>query len=72
MSNKNIKHKAIYYLQNFHCGLCETGVVQLHMKQNRNKEITTTVSGCLDCGHSYGIKQAEKLKFYEREDIVWN
>lgn len=72
MSRNNIKHKAIYYLQNYHCGKCETGVVQLHMKQNRNKEVTTTISGCLDCGHSYGIKQASELKKYERDDIVWN
>ena len=68
----NIKHKAIYYLQNYHCDNCDTGVVQVHMKQNRNKEVTTTVNGCLDCGYNYCIRQAQRLKIYDREDIVWS
>lgn len=72
MAKNSAKHKGIYYLKNFHCGQCETGVVQIHQQQNKKKEVTTTVSGCLDCGHSYGIRQAAELKDYTRDDIVWN
>jgi len=72
MAKNNTKHKAIYYLQNFHCGKCDTGVVQFFMKQNTRKEVTTLVSGCLDCGHQYGIKQSQGLELYKRDDIVWN
>jgi len=67
----NIKHKAKYCLQNYHCNKCETGVVQIHQSMNRKKEVTTIVSGCLDCGYDYGIKQAMELPIYERDDIVW-
>lgn len=65
------KHKAKYWLQNYQCGNCETGVVQLHQVWKRGGDITTTVSGCLDCGHSYGIKQGCELEKYTRDDIVW-
>lgn len=65
------KHKAKYSLQNYHCGNCETGVVQIHQSMNRKKEVTIIVSGCLDCGYDYGIRQTAQLNKYDRDDIVW-
>jgi len=66
-----MKHKAKFCLTNYHCGNCETGVVQIHQQMNKRKEVTTTVSGCLDCGKDYGIRQASQLEIYKRDDIVW-
>lgn len=68
---KNVLHKAKWALTNFQCGNCETGVVQVHQVINKRHEVTTTVSGCLDCGHEYGLHQASKLDKYTRDDIVW-
>lgn len=70
MAKNQIKHKVRYNLQNFQCGNCETGVVQLYQKKTRN-DVTTYLSGCLDCGHEYGIRQAMDLKKYDRDDLVW-
>ena len=66
-----MKHKAKFCLTNYHCGNCETGVVQIHQQAKRGGTITTTVSGCLDCKKEYGILQASKLEIYKRDDIVW-
>lgn len=66
-----VKHKAKYYLANYQCGNCESGVVQIHQVWKRGNMITTTVSGCLDCGHDYGIRQAQYLKKYESDYTVW-
>ena len=72
MKNKDVKHKARYYVKNYECGRCETGVVQLCAIQNKRGIVTTTISGCLDCGHEYGIKQAQtSLSDYTRNDLVW-
>jgi hypothetical protein len=66
-----VKHKAKYWLQNYQCGNCESGVVQIHQSWKRGGTVTTIVSGCLDCGHDYGIRQAQELEKYHRDDIVW-
>lgn len=71
MKKSDVKHKAKYYLQNYECGKCDTGVVQVHQKWSMGCIITTTVHGCLDCGHEYGLKQACELNKYTRNDIVW-
>jgi hypothetical protein len=71
MKNSDVKHKAKYYLENYECGMCETCVVQFHQVWKRGGIVTTTVHGCLDCGHEYGIRQAIELNKYHREDIVW-
>lgn len=68
---EHVPHKAKYYLKNYECGKCSTGLVQIHSTINRQHIVTTTVSGCLDCGYDYGIKQAQTLNKYTREDIVW-
>lgn len=64
-------HAAKYALFNLECGNCSTGVVQVHRKWARGGTVTTTISGCLDCGHEYGLKQAESLNPYTRDDITW-
>lgn len=65
-------HKALYWLKNYECDNCSTGVVQIHQKkQKRGSTVITIISGCLDCGHQYGIQQASALKEYTRDDIVW-
>lgn len=71
MSKNLSQHKAKYCLTNYECGQCQTGVVQIHQQSKRGGIITTTVSGCLDCGHDYGINQASRLKIYKRDDIHW-
>lgn len=67
----NLKHKVKYALENYECGMCETGVIQIHSSINKKSEVTSTISGCLDCGAEYGIRQATDLKPYDRKDMVW-
>jgi hypothetical protein len=67
----NLIHAAKWALSNFECGECKTGVVQVHQVIKRGGIVTTTVSGCLDCGHEYGLHQASKLNKYTRDDITW-
>jgi len=62
MSKQTKIHACKYALHNFRCGNCETGVVQLHQEWKRGGNITSVISGCLDCGHEYGIYQAGNLK----------
>jgi len=72
MAKTNKIHAAKYALYNFHCGKCETGIVQLHQQSKRNGLITSTISGCLDCGYEYGINQAQDLKICSSEqEIRW-
>lgn len=66
-------HAAKYALYNFHCGKCETGIVQLHQESKRGGNVTTVISGCLDCGHEYGIRQAGDLKRCSKsQEISWS
>jgi len=68
---KKRKHAVKWVLFNFECGHCDTGVVQIHRVINRNSDVTSTISGCLDCGYEYGIRQAQDLKPYTRDDLTW-
>ena len=70
MKKSTSKHACKYALYNYECGMCETGVVQVFSKVSRG-ELTTTISGCLDCGHSYGLRQAQDLTKYTRDDMTW-
>lgn len=66
-------HAAKYALYNFHCGKCETGIVQLHQESKRGGIITSLISGCLDCGYEYGIGQAQDLKTCSPDqEIRWS
>jgi hypothetical protein len=71
MKKPKLVHAAKYYLKNYECGMCETGVVQIHQKWARGGSVTTLVSGCLDCGHEYGVRQSQALNPYTRDDITW-
>lgn len=71
MKNNRI-HAAKYALDNFRCGECGTGIVQVFRQWKRGGTITTTVSGCLDCGNEYGIMQASKLDVFPKNaEVCW-
>lgn len=61
MTKKQRINAVRYAVNNFHCGECNTGVVQIFSKSNLRGEVTTTVSGCLDCGKEYGLRSASYL-----------
>jgi hypothetical protein len=71
MKKAKLVHAAKYALLNLECGKCDTGVIQIFRKWARGGIVTTLVSGCLDCGYEYGLKQSESLKPYTRDDITW-
>lgn len=71
MAKQKLVHAAKWALDNFQCGKCSTGVVQIRRTWTRGGTVTTLISGCLDCGHEYGIGQASQLKPYKRNDITW-
>lgn len=66
------KRRAKYCLTNYHCGRCETGIVQVFQQAKRGGIVTSTVSGCLDCKHEYGLLQASKLEICKPDtEIYW-
>lgn len=71
MKKTQLIHAGKWLLNNFECGNCETGVVQIKRTWTKGGSVTTLVSGCLDCGHEYGIGQASGLQPYTRDDITW-
>lgn len=71
MKKPKLIHAGKWALYNFECGMCETGLVQVKRTWARGGIITSSVSGCLDCGHEYGINQCSKLAPYTRNDMTW-
>lgn len=71
MAKKKLIHAAKWWLKNFECNVCSTGVVQVKQTWAKGGVVTTNVSGCLDCGYEFGINQISNLKPYTREDTTW-
>ena len=69
MSKERKQHAVKHALENYHCGMCETGVVQIY-SYIRSSVVTSKISGCLDCGAEYGIRQATRLEKYNRDDMT--
>jgi len=53
--------KVKYGLENFLCGSCSTGIVQVLTVSSRGT-FTQKVNGCLDCKTEYGLLQAARLE----------
>ena len=50
------------YVQNYHCGVCDNGVVTSTLTVTKSGVRTLKFQNCNVCGEFYGLKKISELK----------